>query len=161
MNNTQLQTAQQFLQKARLQGHPHHRLWVQRGGLQHHHAHVSLSHPERQRGHSHAADGAGRVQAGHAGGAGLWVCGRAVPHRPRQYAGLRQPEATAEVLQRHADGQVWLHLGDLGYITEDGLVYTLTRGHSPRFGGGELAPAAHGKSGGGRKREGDSGWSSL
>ena len=58
---------------------------------------------------------------------------------PGNMLGYDSPEATAEVLQRHADGQVWLHLGDLGYITEDGVVYTLTRGHSPRFGGGELA----------------------
>lgn len=46
--------------------------------------------------------------------------------------------ATAKTLQLHDDGQVWLHMGDLGYMNEDGVFYTLTRGSSPRYGGGEL-----------------------
>lgn len=32
------------------------------------------------------------------------------------------PELTAKVLRKHADGQVWLHTGDLGTISEDGIV---------------------------------------
>ncbi len=32
-------------------------------------------------------------------------------------------EETANVLKIHADGKVWLHSADLGYITEDGCVY--------------------------------------
>ena len=52
--------------------------------------------------------------------------------------GYDDPESTAKVLQLHEDGNVWLHLGDLGYMDEDGVLYTLTRGESPRFGGGDL-----------------------
>lgn len=32
------------------------------------------------------------------------------------------PELTAKVLRKHADGQIWLHTGDLGTISEDGIV---------------------------------------
>ncbi len=32
-------------------------------------------------------------------------------------------EETQKVLKQHKDGQVWLHSGDIGYITEDGVVY--------------------------------------
>lgn len=57
---------------------------------------------------------------------------------PGNMLGYDNPEATAKALQLHEDGNVWLHLGDLGYMTENGVIYTLTRGESPRFGGGEL-----------------------
>ncbi len=36
-------------------------------------------------------------------------------------------EATNEVIKVHADGQRWLHTGDLGYMTEDGLIYVSGR----------------------------------
>lgn len=52
--------------------------------------------------------------------------------------GYDRPEATAKALQVHADGKTWLHTGDIGYMSEDGVLYTMTRGASPRFGGGDL-----------------------
>ena len=47
------------------------------------------------------------------------------------------PEETAKTID--ADG--WLHTGDMGYVTPEGVVFTLTRGSAPRFGfpDGELA----------------------
>ena len=53
---------------------------------------------------------------------------------PGLMLGYDTPEATAEVLQMHEDGMVWLHTGDLGYMDEDGVVYVQTRGKSPRHG---------------------------
>lgn len=57
---------------------------------------------------------------------------------PGNMLGYDDPVATAKALQLHEDGNVWLHLGDLGYMDEDGIIYTLTRGESPRYGGGDL-----------------------
>ncbi|MFZ2474669.1 MAG: class I adenylate-forming enzyme family protein, partial [Gemmiger qucibialis] len=55
---------------------------------------------------------------------------------PGVMLGYDRPEATAKALQVHADGKTWLHTGDIGYMSEDGVLYTMTRGASPRFGGG-------------------------
>lgn len=33
------------------------------------------------------------------------------------------PEETASALREHADGKIWLHSGDIGYISEDGDVF--------------------------------------
>ncbi|MCD8230278.1 MAG: acyl--CoA ligase [Clostridiales bacterium] len=57
---------------------------------------------------------------------------------PSIMLGYDNPEATAKALQKHEDGRIWLHMGDKGYMNEDGVVYALTRGTTPRFGGGDL-----------------------
>ena len=36
---------------------------------------------------------------------------------------LNNPEETANVLKKHSDGKTWLHTGDLGYISPDGIIY--------------------------------------
>ena len=38
-----------------------------------------------------------------------------------------KPEETAKVLRRHPDGKVWIHSGDVGYVTSDGFVYVVDR----------------------------------
>ena len=36
-------------------------------------------------------------------------------------------EATQQILQKHEDGRLWIHSGDIGYVTEDGFVYIVDR----------------------------------
>ena len=38
-----------------------------------------------------------------------------------EYVG--HPEGTAQTLQTHPDGRVWVHTGDLGYMDDDGFIY--------------------------------------
>lgn len=55
---------------------------------------------------------------------------------PGTMLGYDCPEATAKALQLHDDGNVWLHIGDMGYMDEDGVIYTVGRGGAPRYSGG-------------------------
>lgn len=38
-----------------------------------------------------------------------------------------RPEETANVMRRHADGKVWIHSGDIGYMDEDGFLFVKGR----------------------------------
>ena len=57
---------------------------------------------------------------------------------PGLMLGYDDPESTAQALQWHPDGQLWLHTGDYGYMAENGTVHVLSRGFPERFGGGRL-----------------------
>lgn len=57
---------------------------------------------------------------------------------PGNMLGYDSPEATAEALKEHSDGNIWLHTGDVGYMNEQGELFVLGRGWTPRFGGGNL-----------------------
>ena len=43
------------------------------------------------------------------------------PSRMLEY--YNNEKETANVLKRHSDGKIWMHSGDVGYMTEDGLIY--------------------------------------
>ena len=58
---------------------------------------------------------------------------------PGNMLGYDDEESTSKALQLHPDGKVWLHMGDLGCMNEYGVLYVMTRGASPRYGGGDLA----------------------
>ena len=57
---------------------------------------------------------------------------------PNVMLGYDNPEATAKALRVHEDGKIWLHTGDVGYVNEDGVVFTKSRGSSKCFKGGFL-----------------------
>ena len=40
---------------------------------------------------------------------------------------INKDEETANVLKKHYDGKVWLHTGDLGYMSEDGVIHYQSR----------------------------------
>ena len=52
----------------------------------------------------------------------ICICG---PTVMKEY--LNNPKETENVLKVHGDGQIWLHLADLGRIDEDGQVYITDR----------------------------------
>lgn len=52
---------------------------------------------------------------------------------PGNMLGYDSEEATNRTLVRHADGKLWLHTGDTGYMNEDGVVYALGRGLAKRY----------------------------
>lgn len=52
---------------------------------------------------------------------------------PGVMLGYDNEEATKVALVRHDDGELWLHTGDTGYVTEDGVFYTLGRGLAKRW----------------------------
>jgi len=41
--------------------------------------------------------------------------------------GYSDNELTDKVLKEHSDGKIWLHTGDFGYMTEEGLLFVLGR----------------------------------
>lgn len=57
---------------------------------------------------------------------------------PGVMLGYDNPVATAKALKMHPDGKIWLHMGDMGHIDEDGHIFTAGRGSNKRFGGGFL-----------------------
>lgn len=60
------------------------------------------------------------------------------PAKMLRYSGYMGEEMTERTLITHADGETWLHTGDIAYITEHGIVHILGRGYTERFGGGHL-----------------------
>lgn len=60
------------------------------------------------------------------------------PAKMLGYGGYSAGPLTERTLVKHPDGEVWLHTGDNGYITENGIVHILGRGYPKRFGGGVL-----------------------
>lgn len=60
------------------------------------------------------------------------------PAKMLRYMGYMGEEMTERTLITHENGKVWLHTGDIGYITEHGIVHILGRGYTERFGGGNL-----------------------
>lgn len=60
------------------------------------------------------------------------------PAKMLHYGGMFDGELTERTLVTHPDGDTWLHTGDSGYITENGMVHILGRGYPERFGGGYL-----------------------
>ena len=57
---------------------------------------------------------------------------------PSVMLGYDNPESTAKAIKIHRDGLRWYHMGDMGYMDEDGHIFTAGRGTSVRYGGGYL-----------------------
>lgn len=52
---------------------------------------------------------------------------------PGLMKGYADPELTAKTLKVHPDGQLWLHTGDFGFMTEHGLLFPLGRNAIPIY----------------------------
>lgn len=53
---------------------------------------------------------------------------------------FQDEESTRKVLKCHKDGKVWIHTGDYGYMTKEGILYVMGRGLRERATGGDLFP---------------------
>lgn len=52
---------------------------------------------------------------------------------PGLMRGYADPELTEKTLRMHPDGQLWLHTGDFGFMTEQGLLFPLGRNAIPIY----------------------------
>lgn len=52
---------------------------------------------------------------------------------PGLMLGYDTEESTNATMYRHADGKLWVHTGDTGYMNEDGILYALGRGLTKRY----------------------------
>ena len=57
---------------------------------------------------------------------------------PGVMVGYATGKDNLEVMQRHADGQIWVHTGDYGCMNADGELFVYSRGLNHRYGGGIL-----------------------
>lgn len=57
---------------------------------------------------------------------------------PGNMIGYDDEVATKKVLIKHKDGKIWLHTGDIGYITKDGHIHVLNRGFVKHISGDNL-----------------------
>ena len=64
--------------------------------------------------------------------------GEICTYGPSSMIGYGTAEDTAKTLQRHPDGNIWVHTGDYGYMNESGELFVYSRGLNKRFGGGYL-----------------------
>lgn len=57
---------------------------------------------------------------------------------PGSMLGYDSQESTDKALILHSDGKRWLHMGDVGYMDEDGHLHVCARSKYPRYEGGNL-----------------------
>ncbi|MBR5498140.1 MAG: acyl--CoA ligase [Clostridia bacterium] len=66
------------------------------------------------------------------------VIGEICTSGPSSMIGYGTEADTEKTLQRHADGKIWVHTGDYGYMNELGELFVYSRGLNKRHGGGYL-----------------------